>query len=154
MHTQLFFFLFAGGTNQEGEVCGLSYLRLMPWMLEACWRLYAVNANRDRGFASDWLLHVSISRVQCLLPACTWNTWLPGEDDRNMSHYWMNVDLSLSFLHVLLIIWLLECSTVLREISFTWFSSSIPNIWTSGPCLFLSLMEKETCIIFNSKSCS
>lgn len=41
----------AGGANQEGEICGLRSLCLIPLgELEACWRLYAVNANCDRGF--------------------------------------------------------------------------------------------------------
>lgn len=40
-----------GGANQEGEICGLRSLCLIPLgELEACWRLYAVNANCDRGF--------------------------------------------------------------------------------------------------------
>lgn len=72
----------AGGTDQEGEICGLNSLCLILWGLEACWRLYAVNANRDRGFYLDWLLHVSISRVWCLLLAFTWDKRPTWEDDK------------------------------------------------------------------------
>lgn len=111
-------------------------------------------------FTSDWLLHISINRVWCLLLAFAWNKSLPWEDDKEA---WVTLLdklrlQALLLLNVLIISWSLGCPTlneVLRVGSCKTFISVLSaNIFTlifKPTSLFSLLKENAFMPFFNSK---
>lgn len=97
-------------------------------------------------FTSDWLLHVSINRVWCLLLAFTGTYCCRGRmTKKHESPCWINLRLR-TLLFLWIIIWSPRCSTLsFKRVRSFRFISSILNanifMWTFKPTSFVFIFS-------------